>query len=55
MRGVNSLNGTLVNLGSWSTASMLGTPSHERRAISRMNRAASAAVSVERAGTLPER
>ena len=39
-----------VNLGSWST-SPSGTPSPERSAISRMIRASSAAVSVERVGT----
>ena len=51
MRRVNSLNNVLVNLGSWSTTSTSGTPSPDRSAISRMMRAASAAVSVVRVGT----
>jgi len=58
MRRVNSRNSLLVNLGSWSTTNTSGMPSPERGDISRMIWAASAEVSVERAGTawtLPER
>ena len=51
MHRVNSLNSALVNLGSWSTTSTSGIPSTERSTVSRMIRAASAAVSVARVGT----
>ena len=44
-------NTSLVNLGSWSTTSTSGKPSPERRHISRMISAASAAVAVARVGT----
>ena len=51
MRRVKCFSRAPVNLESWTTASTSETPPHERRAISRMILAASAAVSVERVGT----